>query len=104
MIRRPPRSTLFPYTTLFRSTRREDADAGPGRDGAGGGDGRPGVAARSAESGQVPDPGLGRAERWIGEALQLRVRRSDHDPATDHGYRRRDRSRVPDGARAAPPP
>src|SRR5258708_24312483 len=24
MIRRPPRSTLFPYTTLFRSTRRGD--------------------------------------------------------------------------------
>src|SRR3712207_7578902 len=24
MIRRPPRSTLFPYTTLFRSTRIED--------------------------------------------------------------------------------
>src|SRR2546430_10156314 len=23
MIRRPPRSTLFPYTTLFRSERRE---------------------------------------------------------------------------------
>src|SRR5260221_9177265 len=23
MIRRPPRSTLFPYTTLFRSTSRE---------------------------------------------------------------------------------
>src|SRR3712207_8837684 len=23
MIRRPPRSTLFPYTTLFRSDRRE---------------------------------------------------------------------------------
>src|SRR5690349_24557095 len=23
MIRRPPRSTLFPYTTLFRSTTRE---------------------------------------------------------------------------------
>src|SRR5437016_10188397 len=29
MIRRPPRSTLFPYTTLFRSTR--DADE-PGLD------------------------------------------------------------------------
>src|SRR5690348_18001949 len=43
MIRRPPRSTLFPYTTLFRSQRRrsddraaerrlellEEADAGP---------------------------------------------------------------------------
>src|SRR2546430_11740817 len=25
MIRRPPRSTLFPYTTLFRSTYRDDA-------------------------------------------------------------------------------
>src|SRR2546427_6213146 len=24
MIRRPPRSTLFPYTTLFRSVRRPD--------------------------------------------------------------------------------
>src|SRR3712207_7918870 len=24
MIRRPPRSTLFPYTTLFRSRERED--------------------------------------------------------------------------------
>src|SRR2546427_6593357 len=31
MIRRPPRSTLFPYTTLFRSQalRRDHADAGP---------------------------------------------------------------------------
>src|SRR2546428_9530326 len=27
MIRRPPRSTLFPYTTLFRSRRRPDRDA-----------------------------------------------------------------------------
>src|SRR2546422_7267146 len=26
MIRRPPRSTLFPYTTLFRSLRAEPAD------------------------------------------------------------------------------
>src|SRR3712207_7903125 len=25
MIRRPPRSTLFPYTTLFRSLRRPDS-------------------------------------------------------------------------------
>src|SRR5258707_4312506 len=30
MIRRPPRSTLFPYTTLFRSQRRElEAEAAP---------------------------------------------------------------------------
>src|SRR5437879_10862734 len=27
MLRPPPRSTLFPYTTLFRSLRRELADA-----------------------------------------------------------------------------
>src|SRR5256886_7890139 len=26
MIRRPPRSTLFPYTTLFRSYQQEDRD------------------------------------------------------------------------------
>src|SRR2546426_3841136 len=26
MIRRPPRSTLFPYTTLFRSHRRDDPE------------------------------------------------------------------------------
>src|SRR2546427_6183665 len=40
MIRRPPRSTLFPYTTLFRSLRRvrrgrhpHPADHGGGREG-----------------------------------------------------------------------
>src|SRR2546430_9359402 len=32
MIRRPPRSTLFPYTTLFRSLRRPDGElVDPGR-------------------------------------------------------------------------
>src|SRR3712207_9435758 len=34
MIRRPPRSTLFPYTTLFRSVRRRQVEVlemrGPG--------------------------------------------------------------------------
>src|SRR3712207_8512550 len=36
MIRRPPRSTLFPYTTLFRSRRRLDGlDAARVRRGAG---------------------------------------------------------------------
>src|SRR5438874_6843636 len=29
MIRRPPRSTLFPYTTLFRSSRRDALRLGP---------------------------------------------------------------------------
>src|SRR2546430_11840915 len=31
MIRRPPRSTLFPYTTLFRSREQEPQDPGRGR-------------------------------------------------------------------------
>src|SRR5260370_24638260 len=30
MIRRPPRSTLFPYTTLFRSKRGRGTDVGSG--------------------------------------------------------------------------
>src|SRR5438067_10532524 len=30
MIRRPPRSTLFPFTTLFRSVARDFRDAGEG--------------------------------------------------------------------------
>src|SRR2546427_5026731 len=51
MIRRPPRSTLFPYTTLFRSLRRAAGDhrflgrlgGGPGRArAAAAGDGRAG--------------------------------------------------------------
>src|SRR3712207_7597630 len=50
MIRRPPRSTLFPYTTLFRSLDRLRRGGGQGADhvvglealGAGGGDAEPG--------------------------------------------------------------
>src|SRR2546422_1238631 len=33
MIRRPPRSTLFPYTTLFRSDQLPEADLVVGADG-----------------------------------------------------------------------
>src|SRR5437764_3233678 len=32
MIRRPPRSTLFPYTTLFRSLRTQDPISRPAED------------------------------------------------------------------------
>src|SRR3989440_871123 len=45
MIRRPPRSTLFPYTTLFRSRRRTDPPGerppGHGRSGGDAEGGRP---------------------------------------------------------------
>src|SRR5258708_31484336 len=34
MIRRPPRSTLFPYTTLFRSSRKPGVVSGSGEDAA----------------------------------------------------------------------
>src|SRR2546430_3544323 len=48
MIRRPPRSTLFPYTTLFRSLSRERARAGePGAPA--GGPARRALRARRAE-------------------------------------------------------
>src|SRR5215813_14681774 len=40
MIRRPPRSTLFPYTTLFRSARSPDGARGRPTDPASPGSGR----------------------------------------------------------------
>src|SRR5256885_11511377 len=72
MIRRPPRSTLFPYTTLFRSgeeeaqgqgvrARRESRRGAPGR-------GRARRPARRAH--RVPDPGAppgGRSEEHTSE-------------------------------------
>src|SRR3712207_8491477 len=53
MIRRPPRSTLFPYTTLFRSRRPQ-----PGRLVAPpqGGD-RPGAAQGEGQGGAATEPG-----------------------------------------------
>src|SRR2546422_7859115 len=52
MIRRPPRSTLFPYTTLFRSNHR-----------ALGGD-------HAESTGRCLRPATGRA--WLGRAAQSR--------------------------------
>src|SRR2546421_8690239 len=51
MIRRPPRSTLFPYTTLFRSARQR-APGPPA--GGGGAPGERPVPAPSEPSGRVP--------------------------------------------------
>src|SRR3712207_7224955 len=56
MIRRPPRSTLFPYTTLFRS-----GSSRRGRGGARGGDGRAGC--RRPRPAPPPAPGRGRPPR-----------------------------------------
>src|SRR2546430_12683743 len=75
MIRRPPRSTLFPYTTLFRSLqfrflvvhghgRRRGDDVGVG------------VAADGAHHGGKVHPGAGDAADADGGALQQRDRKS----------------------------
>src|SRR3712207_7212967 len=53
MIRRPPRSTLFPYTTLFRSS--AGGGTGPGPDGD-----RPAISLRSARGGTGADEELAR--------------------------------------------
>src|SRR5947209_20091921 len=68
MIRRPPRSTLFPYTTLFRSPVRGADDRAAGRAlhaAAGGGRGgsrEAAVAAPPAVDGRA-SPGARRVER-----------------------------------------
>src|SRR2546422_7855834 len=67
MIRRPPRSTLFPYTTLFRSwrgiQRRQDGHRVHGGDGA------------------VHEPRAGarrREPRWAERPVRLRRRSEEH--------------------------
>src|SRR3712207_7588493 len=71
MIRRPPRSTLFPYTTLFRSQRLPGAAGGRPRP-----PGRPGV-------------------RRAGPRGRVRPRR-----VTDGGPGDRDGTRTPDEGRS----
>src|SRR2546428_12896216 len=61
MIRRPPRSTLFPYTTLFRS----QVDDGQGRSGD---RDAAGAAARRAAAGGGGDLAAGRIAGWGGRA------------------------------------
>src|SRR5436853_4343498 len=56
MIRRPPRSTLFPYTTLFRSDRAAVADdLAAGRHGKPGDDAQQGRFSRAAAAEQPDD-------------------------------------------------
>src|SRR2546426_9264984 len=70
MIRRPPRSTLFPYTTLFRSrplggglygARRLAPAAGPGRP--------------SGVTRRCPDPGARRPRARRGDGRRTRILR-----------------------------
>src|SRR3712207_7618579 len=77
MIRRPPRSTLFPYTTLFRSHRREDKRIPVGER-----DRRSARGKIAANRNETIDPGLPRPSQhgvaivlvpWI---VQMRDRKS----------------------------
>src|SRR3712207_8606499 len=79
MIRRPPRSTLFPYTTLFRSSPPERVVADRAH--------RPGVAtliplhpgvavvARAAEEPVVRDPELLHRRRQLADAVDRKSTR-----------------------------
>src|SRR3712207_8999434 len=71
MIRRPPRSTLFPYTTLFRSTarvRRRPRDAG---------EDEPGVAERGRHRARGTVAARGRSHRRPLRAGSRRRSRSE---------------------------
>src|SRR2546422_8086701 len=70
MIRRPPRSTLFPYTTLFRSRSRAGCRRGRAGRSTRSGRGRP--CAPPALRGWAPDTPRGRSEEHTSE-LQSRL-------------------------------
>src|SRR2546422_8493389 len=76
MIRRPPRSTLFPYTTLFRSHRRAavPADEIVPEMAQGVGDQR--AVSRERSDGASGSPGL---ESWLPDRKSTRLNSS-------HGY------------------
>src|SRR2546422_3156402 len=72
MIRRPPRSTLFPYTTLFRSDQREGVAAPARSRGRGERPRRDRVGARVPGTRQGRRGGLRRSEEHTSE-LQSRL-------------------------------
>src|SRR2546422_4138391 len=77
MIRRPPRSTLFPYTTLFRSERVPHTAPGGARrarPAAGGGSGT-----RRPDSAALPDTTRSHARSGSGDRKSTRLNSS-------HGY------------------
>src|SRR5436853_4296190 len=65
MVRRPPRSTLFPYTTLFRSTRAPPRPRQPA-------DGRHARAVRPAHPRRDRQVGARRSEEHTSELQSLR--------------------------------
>src|SRR3989454_1764114 len=83
MIRRPPRSTLFPYTTLFRSERhggRRRQPLGDHREQGAGSREREGVSERVVEVVQAGVVPYAEALEWQRAVAQARIeRRLPHD-------------------------
>src|SRR2546426_8350222 len=76
MIRRPPRSTLFPYTTLFRSAVRDPERGHPALDG-GDGPGATGDARARAGDGDPLDGAPRPARRLRADRAGARRNRSE---------------------------
>src|SRR5690349_22992562 len=68
MIRRPPRSTLFPYTTLFRSRAGDERRARDGR-------GRPRAGERASRAGRTRGSDRGARGRSEEHTSELQSRR-----------------------------
>src|SRR3712207_7520190 len=77
MIRRPPRSTLFPYTTLFRSERDRD-----GQDESGGSDPAAARQRNAAPRGEPSDHGQHDASERQGAAGEVPLRRQQDRKST----------------------
>src|SRR2546430_5908073 len=96
MIRRPPRSTLFPYTTLFRSQRGDRVLALANRRGI----------EERAEEPLTEEPRPHRRHGLVEDAKERRARISataleeleslDRCPIEEHGVRRRQTREVPE--------
>src|SRR3712207_7634678 len=74
MIRRPPRSTLFPYTTLFRSRLGADIESVS----------RPPAGTKSAFAGDLRAPAQAPRERAKAPGAVCRVRRADRVRSEEH--------------------
>src|SRR6266498_6159231 len=88
MIRRPPRSTLFPYTTLFRSAPRHGS---PARRAGGGDRVRLGVGPRNRDAGEADREAIrlpaGRGAAARERAAKHPVRRPRCRPGADAAAR-----------------
>src|SRR3712207_7487801 len=73
MIRRPPRSTLFPYTTLFRSERTEELHA---------------VTAVRPSADELRFEGGGPEREHVRVGLQVRADATAHAVVVDRGVER----------------